>query len=110
MANEPPLCLQCGACCFSPSDRYVPVDGDDYERLGEVAATLTQFIGNRCYMRMNDGHCAALRLCEDGNFVCAAYASRPRICRDLARGGPACAVELAEKRPLAQAALLRRPR
>jgi len=105
-ASFVPECLACGACCFGQGERYVPVSGDDHARLGELAETHTQFLGNRCYMRMVDGHCAALRLGADGRFVCGVYAQRPQTCRDLARGGGACRAELESKHVVAQRALL----
>lgn len=101
-----PSCLHCGACCFSPSQRYVQVTGDDHARLGDAAETFTQFIGNRCFMRMEEGHCAALEVRADGTFVCSVYEQRPSLCRELARGGPACDVERSEKRSSAETALI----
>ena len=110
-AFSPPECLACGACCFGEGERYVPVSGDDHARLGELAETYTQFLGNRCYMRMVDGHCAALRLELDGRgngrYVCGLYAERPQTCRDRARGGGACRAELEAKHSVAQRGLLR---
>jgi Fe-S-cluster containining protein len=95
--DDVPECLSCGTCCFSTLERYVRVTGDDYERLGDRAESLTQFIGNRAYLRMEDGHCAALRV-EAGRFVCTAYDARPAVCRDLERGSPECLGEIATKR------------
>ena len=93
-----PECLKCGACCFSELDSYVRVDGDDHERLGDDAETLTIFIGNRCFMRMQDGHCAALSLDEaSGEYRCSVYARRPEICRALDRGSPQCQAEITLK-------------
>ena len=102
-----PPCLGCGSCCFSKLETYVRVQGADHTRLNERAEELTLFIGNRCYMRMAEGHCAALVVDLDTrSFVCSAYENRPEICRTLARGSPECAGEIHEKgeRP---AALLR---
>ena len=99
-----PECLACGACCFSELSSYVRVTGDDYERLGEAAEALVHFDGTRAYMRMVDGHCAALEVdVMSGHFVCSTYATRPQICRDLARGSGECAGERFAKaeRPLA---------
>jgi Fe-S-cluster containining protein len=101
-----PECLVCGACCFGQGQRYVPVSGDDHARLGEHAEVYTQFIGNRCYMRMHEGHCAALHLAEDGRFVCQVYATRPSTCRELARGEGACRAELEQKHAVAASAHL----
>ena len=67
-------------------------------RLGERGDELTVFIGNRCYMKMLDGHCAALVIDLDTrSFVCSAYANRPEICRSLQRASPECAGEIHEK-------------
>jgi Fe-S-cluster containining protein len=94
MTDEPPLpCLECGACCFSNLETAVRVTGDDHARLGAAADDLVRFIGNRAYMRLSDGHCAALRVEPGGRFVCSVYDARPDTCRDLARGSPQCAGE-----------------
>lgn len=99
-------CLRCGVCCFSRLETYVQVSGDDWSRLGEDAERLAHFIGHRAYMRMADGRCAALetRTAEgvDGaagarEFFCTIYERRPQVCRDLARGSPECAGEIALK-------------
>ena len=103
-----PDCLTCGTCCFSQLETYVRVSGDDHARLGDAAETLVRFEGNRAYMRMVDGHCAALRLEVSaegtGQLVCSTYETRPQVCRDLARGGLSCRGEIAAKgeRPRAQ--------
>ncbi|HEY2513877.1 MAG TPA: YkgJ family cysteine cluster protein [Polyangiaceae bacterium] len=99
-----PDCLACGTCCFSTLERYVPVTGDDYARLGEERAErLVHWIGNRAYLRLEDGHCAALVVdASSGRFVCSTYDTRPAICRELERGSAACRGEIATKgeRPL----------
>jgi Fe-S-cluster containining protein len=79
------------------------VTGDDHRRLGERADELVRFDGHRAYMRMIEGHCAALRIEKSsGRFVCSAYDTRPDTCRDLARASPACLGEIETKgdRPL----------
>jgi Fe-S-cluster containining protein len=48
-------------------------------------------------MRIVDGHCVALRIDRSAGFLCSVYDRRPQICRDLERGSPQCAGELAEK-------------
>lgn len=89
-----PECLACGACCFSQLEAYVRVTGDDYARLGARAEELVWFDGNRAYLRMVDGHCAALELDgRSGRWACTAYAARPQICRELSRGSPECSAE-----------------
>lgn len=108
-----PACLACGACCFSRLATYVRVSGDDYARLGERADELAHFgdTDNRAYMRMVDGHCAALVVDgAAGELVCNAYETRPDACRDLTRGLGACLGELEMKaeRPLLALARARR--
>ncbi len=101
--DDTPECLACGACCFSTLYRYVPVSGDDYARLGDDAVAFVAWTENLAFMRIEDGHCAALRLDEvTRSFVCTPYATRPQVCRDLARGSKACDGERATKgeRPL----------
>ena len=97
--NPPTDSLRCGACCFSRAERFVRVTGADWTRLGEAAERLAHFIGHRAYMKMTDGHCAALdlRTTAEGEpeFFCTVYETRPQICRDLARGSPECAGERA---------------
>lgn len=105
MIETPPVpeCLACGACCFSRLETYVRVTGDDHARLGDRADPLVRFDGNRAYMRMVDGHCAALGIEKGaGQFVCTVYEARPQTCRDLTRGSGACLGEIATKheRPL----------
>jgi Fe-S-cluster containining protein len=98
-----PECLACGTCCFSLLDTFVRVSGDDYARLGERAEALVWFDGTRAYMRMTDGHCGALEIdARTGRFVCSTYATRPQVCRDLARASPACLGEreMKAERPL----------
>ncbi len=101
-------------CCFSTLENYVRVTGDDWTRLGDVAERVAQFAGNRAFMRMREGHCAALELrrAEDGaaEFFCSVYERRPQICRDLERGSPECAGELETKGARAdQAFMVERP-
>ena len=100
-APPPAGCLTCGACCFSLLPTYVRVSGEDWTRLGAEAESVAQFIGHRAYMRMQEGHCAALALRRgaDGGreFFCTVYDQRPQVCRDLARGSPACLGELTVK-------------
>jgi Fe-S-cluster containining protein len=93
-----PECFTCGACCFSRLEAYVPVTGDDHARLGDRVDDLVRFEGNRAYMKMVDGHCAALRVdVEGGRFVCSAYDVRPQTCRDLVHGQGACLGEIETK-------------
>ena len=97
--NPPTDCLRCGACCFSPSDQFVRVTGEDWTRLGEAAGRVAHFVGNRAFMRMSEGHCAALEIRRAGDggaeYFCTLYDRRPQICRDLARGSAECEGEIA---------------
>jgi Fe-S-cluster containining protein len=98
-----PECLACGSCCFSELPSYVRVLGDDYTRLGESAEQLVWFDGIRAYMRMHEGHCAALSVdAGSGQLRCLVYERRPQVCRDLERGSGSCAAEREQKseRPL----------
>ena len=101
MAVSTPDCLRCGVCCFSALETYVRVTGDDWTRLGEAAERVAHFVGNRAFMRMSGGHCAALELRAraDGarEYFCSVYADRPQVCRDLDRGSPQCEGERALK-------------
>jgi Fe-S-cluster containining protein len=97
----PDDCRRCGVCCHSDSPTFVRVTGDDWTRLGDAADRLAHFLGHRAFLRLRDGHCAALevRRTADGepDFFCTIYERRPQVCRDLARGAPACAGEIAVK-------------
>jgi len=90
-------CQSCGACCFSDSTSYVEVTGNDHDRLGEEGQPLTHFVGNRCYMRMEGGHCVALTR-VGRRFACSIYERRPATCRELHRGSPACKAEITLKK------------
>ena len=76
---------------------FVRVTGDDWTRLGDRADELAQFIGHRAFMRMRQGHCAALKVRaaagEAADFFCTIYEHRPQVCRDLARGSAECDAE-----------------
>jgi len=95
--DVPTDCQRCGVCCFSPAAHYVRVSGDDWTRLGADAERLAHFAGrgHEAFMRMRDGHCAALEVRRGGEFFCTIYDRRPQTCRDLGRGSPACLGELA---------------
>ena len=103
-------CQQCGACCFSGTERFIRVMGDDYTRLGDAAEKLVHFVGHRAFMRMTDGHCAALRIDpKSRHFTCQLYESRPDVCRDLASGSPACRGEQLTKADLVLVSLRAKP-
>jgi uncharacterized protein len=97
----PDDCQKCGVCCFSQLETYVRVSGEDWARLGADAETLAHFIGHRAYLKLRDGHCAALDVrgppATALEFFCTVYERRPQICRDLARGSAACEGERASK-------------
>jgi len=98
-----PGCVDCGACCFSDLPEYVRVFGCDLDRMDERAQAFTHFLGNRCFMRLDEGHCAALVIDPDlRRFVCSIYEARPDCCRALERGSGACRADRHEKaaRPL----------
>ncbi len=99
--ETPTDCLNCGVCCFSKSATYVRVSGADWTRLGAEAEAVARFVGQRAYMRMEDGHCIALHITTHRGrppvFFCSLYAKRPQICRDLRRGSPECEGELTTK-------------
>lgn len=104
--GEAPDCVLCGACCFSQLPEYVPVRGDDHQRLGDAAEALTTWHGVRCFMRMHDGHCAALQIePATGRFLCSVYELRPDTCRTLARGSAECAGERYQKHERTRRAL-----
>jgi hypothetical protein len=92
--DTPVDCRSCGRCCFSPAQRFVPVFGRDWTRLGPSAERLAAFYGTLAFMRMRDGHCCALevRRFPGGGFdyFCTVYERRPQTCRDLDRGSPEC--------------------
>jgi len=110
--SDVPGCTDCGVCCFSTLPEYVRVFGADLDRMGDRARSYTDFLGNRCYMRMDEGHCAALEIDPVAKrFTCAIYEERPDCCRVFERGMGGCRADRHEKgeRPLlAVEALLRR--
>ncbi len=108
--KTPTDCRACGACCFSPSENYVRVTGEDWARLGDEAGRVARFFNHRAFMRMIDGHCAAL-VVKPGmhgarDYFCSVYDRRPHVCRALERGSPECAAELVTK---GQAVAMRQP-
>jgi hypothetical protein len=102
-----PECVSCGTCCFSTAPDYLRVAGVDYERLGEDAESLVVWLGNRAYLRLEDGHCSALRLDpQRGLFLCSVYERRPDVCRWLERGSGHCLGEREAKGERPREALL----
>ena len=93
-----PECVKCGACCFSRTQEYLRVAGVDHDRLGELAESLTEFHGNKMFMKMVDGHCGALTYdTKQEAYLCSIYEKRPDVCHWLERGSGQCAAERHEK-------------
>jgi uncharacterized protein len=93
----------------------VRVFGCDHDRMDDRARSFTHFIGNRCFLRIEGGRCAALVVDVADparpRFLCSIYEARPDVCRALERGSGVCQGERHEKadRPLlAVEALIRR--
>jgi uncharacterized protein len=90
----------------------VRVFGYDWDRMDERARSFTHFLGNRCFLRIEEGRCAALLVDLTDptrpRFLCSIYEARPDVCRALDRGSGACLGERHEKRerPLLAAARL----
>jgi uncharacterized protein len=84
-------------CFYPPLEAYVQLSGEDWARLGAEAERVAHFIGNRAYLRMQNGHCSALetRAAPDGSalYFCTVYERRPQTCRDLERGSSQCEAE-----------------
>jgi len=105
-----PECVSCGVCCFSQAKDYLRVAGVDYDRLGSDAERLTLFIENRAYMRLENGHCAALTYHEPSrSFLCSVYENRPDVCRWLERGSGQCGAERHKKKDRTLVYLTRKP-
>lgn len=82
-------CQVCGACCYGPT-RYVAVTETDL--LGMGRATRAKMVvrhGERRYLKMVNGHCAALRATPD-YYSCRMYAERPAPCRSVEAGSREC--------------------
>ena len=108
-----PECTECGACCFSTLPEYVRVWGVDLDRMSERSQANTEFRGNRCFLRMDGGHCTALTITASpsdpsrARFACAMYPERPDACRSLERGSGACRADRHAKLERAEAAARR---
>ena len=82
-------CLSCGACCFGPTD-YVAVSGPDRDRMGpQLSGRYTVRRGDRIWLKMVHGHCAALRA-RQGHYSCRMYAERPTVCHIVEQGSREC--------------------
>ena len=100
----PPVCQECGACCFSDSDSYVELNEADLARLGRDAGALawTDDRGDS-FLKMEQRHCAALEA-RRGRFACTIYPRRPRLCHALEYGSPECQEEYRLKKGWARRA------
>lgn len=97
-------CTRCGACCFTEQPTYLPLFQVDLRRLVEHDLALIQRIGGRVHMRIEQGHCAALRADpKTARLLCSIYPRRPDVCRALARGSGECLQHHAQKRSRAKA-------
>ncbi len=83
--------------------------GADHARLGDATDVYVEFDGNRAFMRMSEGHCAALTI-VGGSFLCAVNAQRPETCRTLERNSAECAGEITTKGDRPLTALRAKPR
>ena len=80
------ICFTCGRCCFGPRE-YVQVFEEDLPALGPaLVERYTVLSGDKRFMRMEAGHCAALD-CSNGEFRCSIYEQRPIVCRAYKFGG-----------------------
>lgn len=104
--EAPTPCFSCGRCCYGPTD-YVQLFEDDLLRLGpqlRLRLVTTRPDSDRLYLRMEDGHCAALDL-SGGQFRCSIYEQRPLICRIYQLYGPSSACPPPPKPPAPPAAV-----
>ena len=82
-------CQRCGACCYGPED-YVSVSATDLLGMSrQTRARLVIRTGERRYLRMLHGHCAALRA-RQGHYSCRIYSERPRPCHVVEAGSREC--------------------
>ena len=101
--EAPSDCTRCGTCCFSELPEYIRVFGIDWDRLDDRAKSFADYRGDACYMRIENGRCAALAIDPVAKtFKCSIYEMRPDVCRSLERGSGQCLGEIATKaeRPL----------
>jgi len=82
-------CQRCGACCYGP-DAYVSVTDPDFDAMSrQTRARLVVRKGERRYLKMLHGHCAALRA-RQGHYSCRIYGERPLPCHTVAAGSREC--------------------
>ncbi len=58
--------------------------------VGEIEASVGRPAEPRRFMRMENGHCAALQNLAPGRYTCAVYEDRPLLCRVLQAGSGSC--------------------
>jgi Fe-S-cluster containining protein len=84
-------CLSCGACCYGPEE-YVAVSGPDRDRMDRRSASrYVVHSGGRLYLKMVNGHCAALHA-RQGHYSCRIYGIRPTVCHVVEPGSRECLV------------------
>jgi Fe-S-cluster containining protein len=82
-------CQACGACCYGPEE-YVAVSGPDRDRMSPtVAARYVIRRGDRLWLKMVHGRCAALHA-RQGHFSCRIYGVRPTPCHVVEAGSREC--------------------
>ncbi len=82
-------CQRCGACCYGP-EAYVALAETDLLRMSRT--TRARYVvrrGERRYLKMLHGRCAALRA-RQGHFSCRIYGERPRPCHVVEAGSREC--------------------
>jgi len=88
-------CQSCGACCVHAGDILVGKDEPTPRYLqhsirGRVGFLSDEHETHRCMAKDAQGRCFAFRG-EIGYAVrCATYLRRPKVCRELQSGTPAC--------------------
>jgi Fe-S-cluster containining protein len=84
-------CQACGACCYGPEE-YVAVTAVDLCRMSpRVAGRYVAERGERRYLKMVHGRCAALHA-RQGHFSCRIYGMRPEPCQVVEAGSRECLV------------------
>ena len=99
--DEPPNCVDCGACCVSP------FLGEGYIQLAEEEVARVRFLGLPVIDMLEDEEerivLLGTRINREGHRVCRAlggkigrrvecsiYESRPSLCRQFEAGSPEC--------------------
>lgn len=77
---------------------YLQLFGGDLDRLTPEQLGFVARVGERAFMRLEDGRCAALVAdVEAREFRCGIYEARPDVCRALERGSSGCKFEYDRK-------------